>query len=116
VAAALAHIDEEVDLLAEDEVEGQQSRLKRLWVGAGKSRGAEPCIESVATDLVAHFEEHNQAQNGEAMVVAMSCDICLHLYNEIITQRPEWHDEDPLKCDKEGSSHWKITLGFARIR
>src|SRR5690606_31014975 len=28
---------------------------------------------------------------------AMSRDICVHLYNEIITLRPEWHDEDPEK-------------------
>ncbi|MNC14879.1 hypothetical protein D3C76_667170 [compost metagenome] len=50
------------------------------------------------------------------MVVAMSCENCLHLYNEIITRRPEWHDEDPLKCDEEGSSYWKITLGFTRSK
>ncbi|MNI12359.1 hypothetical protein D3C73_655380 [compost metagenome] len=96
-------------MLAEDEKEERQSRLKNRWVGAGESKGAELCIESVVTDLVAHFEERNQAQNGETMVVVMSCEICLHLYNEIITQRPEWHDEAPLKYDKEGSNYWKIT-------
>jgi hypothetical protein len=31
------------------------------------------------------------------MVVAMSRDICVHLYNEIIKLRPEWHDADPEK-------------------
>jgi type I restriction enzyme R subunit len=31
------------------------------------------------------------------MVVAMSRDICVHLYNEIIKLRPDWHDEDPEK-------------------
>ena len=108
----LAHIDEEVDMLAEDEKEERQSHLKNRWVGAGKSRGTEPCIESVVTDLVAQFEGRNQAQNGETMVVVMSCEICLHLYNEIITQRPEWHDEAPPKCDKEGSN----PPGFARTR
>lgn len=46
---------------------------------------------------MAHFEERNQAQNGKAMVVAMSREICVHLYNEIIALRPEWHDEDPEK-------------------
>ena len=64
VTAGLAHIDEVVDMLAEDEEEGRQSCLKSHWVGVGKSRGAEPRIESVATDLVAHFEERGQAQNG----------------------------------------------------
>ena len=31
------------------------------------------------------------------MVVAMSRDICVHLYNEIIRLRPDWHDTDPEK-------------------
>lgn len=93
----LAHIDDEVDELAEDEEEDQQSRLKSRWAALEKIVGAEPRIKSVAADLVAHFEERNQAQNGKAMVVAMSREICVHLYNEIIGLRPEWHDEDPEK-------------------
>lgn len=59
--------------------------------------GAEPRIASVAGDLVAHFEERNKAQSGKAMVVAMSREICVHLYNEIVKLRPEWHDADPEK-------------------
>jgi type I restriction enzyme R subunit len=93
----LAHIDDEVDELAEDEEEDQQSRLKSRWAALEKIVGAEPRIKSVAADLVTHFEERNQAQNGKAMVVAMSREICVHLYNEIIALRPEWHDEDPEK-------------------
>lgn len=95
--AELAHIDDEVDELAEDEEEDQQSRLKSRWAALEKVVGAEPRIKSVAADLVAHFEERNQAQSGKAMVVAMSREICVHLYNEIIALRPEWHDEDPEK-------------------
>ncbi|HFX0908408.1 TPA: type I restriction endonuclease subunit R [Pseudomonas aeruginosa] len=93
----LAHIDEEVDELAEDEEEDQQSRLKSRWAALEKVVGAEPRIQSVAADLVAHFEERNQAQSGKAMVVAMSREICVHLYDAIIALRPEWHDEDPEK-------------------
>ncbi len=48
--------------------------------------------------------------------MTMRCEICLHLYSEIITRRPEWHDEDPPSRDEEGSSYWKIAFGFARIR
>lgn len=93
----LAHIDDEVDELAEDEEEDQQSRLKSRWAALEKVVGAEPRIKSVAAGLVAHFEERIQAQSGKAMVVAMSREICVHLYNEIIALRPEWHDEDPEK-------------------
>lgn len=93
----LPHLDEEVDELAEDEEEGAQARLKSRWAALEKVVGAEPRVAAVAADLVKHFEERNKAQNGKAMVVAMSRDICVHLYDEIIQLRPDWHDADPEK-------------------
>ncbi|GAB2942920.1 type I restriction endonuclease subunit R [Aquaspirillum soli] len=93
----LPAIDDEVDELAEDEEEGQQAKLKSKWAALEKVVGAEPRIASVAADLVAHFEERNKAQSGKAMVVAMSREICVHLYNEIVKLRPDWHDPDPEK-------------------
>ncbi len=93
----LPAIDDEVDELAEDEEESQQAKLKSRWAALEKIVGAEPRVASVAADLVAHFEERSTAQSGKAMVVAMSRDICVHLYNEIIKLRPGWHDSDPEK-------------------
>ncbi|WP_295522370.1 type I restriction endonuclease subunit R [uncultured Pseudacidovorax sp.] len=93
----LPHLDEEVDELAEDEEESAQARLKSRWAALEKVVGAEPRVAAVAADLVRHFEERNKAQNGKAMVVAMSRDICVHLYDEIIRLRPDWHDADPEK-------------------
>lgn len=95
--ADLEAIDEEVDELAEDEEENTQARLKSKWAALEKVVGAEPRIASVAADLVEHFEERNKAQDGKAMVVGMSRDICVHLYNEIVKLRPDWHDDDPEK-------------------
>ncbi len=96
-AEELPHIDAEVDELAEDEEESQQAKLKSRWAALEKIVGAEPRVASVAADLVAHFEERNQAQTGKAMVVAMSREICVHLYNEIVKVRPDWHVPDPEK-------------------
>jgi type I restriction enzyme, R subunit len=96
-AEELPQIDDEVDELAEDEEESQQARLKSKWAALEKIVGAEPRIASVAADLVAHFEERSKAQTGKAMVVAMSRDICAHLYNAIVALRPDWHDADPEK-------------------
>ena len=93
----LPHLDEEVDELAEDEEESTQAKLKSRWAALEKVVGAEPRVAAVAADLVQHFEERNKAQNGKAMVVAMSRDICVHLYDEIIKLRPVWHDPDPEK-------------------
>ncbi|MEJ8850460.1 type I restriction endonuclease subunit R [Variovorax rhizosphaerae] len=93
----LADIDAEVDELAEDEEDSEQAKLKSRWAALEKVVGAEPRIASVAADLVAHFEERSKAQTGKAMVVGMSRDICVHLYDEIVRLRPDWHDTDPEK-------------------
>ncbi|WP_423682356.1 MULTISPECIES: type I restriction endonuclease subunit R [unclassified Undibacterium] len=95
--AQLDELDAEVDELAEDEDGDEQSKLKSKWAALEKVVGAEPRIRQVAADLVAHFEERAKAQSGKAMVVAMSRDICVHLYNEIVKLRPDWHDDDPAK-------------------
>ncbi|MFA7438096.1 type I restriction endonuclease subunit R [Castellaniella sp.] len=95
--AHLHTLDDEVDALAEDEEEQALARLKSKWAALEKIVGAEPRITSVAADLVDHFEERNKAQEGKAMVVAMSRDICVHMYDEIVKLRPAWHDEDPEK-------------------
>ena len=113
-AADLAVLDEEVDELAEDKEESTQAQLKSRWAALTQVVGAEPHIASVAADLVAHFEERSKAQSGKAMVVAMSRDICVHLYNEIIKLRPDWHDADPekgaLKIVMTGSASDKALL------
>jgi type I restriction enzyme R subunit len=110
----LSHLDDEVDELAEDEEESQQAKLKSHWAALEKVVGAEPRIASVAADLVAHFEERNNAQDGKAMVVAMSREICVHLYNEITRLRPDWHSDDPeqgaIKIVMTGSASDKALL------
>ncbi len=110
----LPQIDDEVDELTEDEEESQQAKLKSRWAALEKVVGSEPRIASVAADLVAHFEERSKAQTGKAMVVAMSRDICVHLYNEITKLRPDWHDADPekgvLKIVMTGSASDKALL------
>ena len=110
----LPHIDEEVDELAEDEEENEQSRLKSRWAALEGIVGAEPRIAQVAADLVTHFEERNQAQKGKAMIVAMSREICVHLYDAIIKLRPDWHNDDPeqgaIKIVMTGSASDKALL------
>ena len=93
-------MDDEVDELAEDEEDSVQSQLKSRWAALEKVVGAQPRVESVAADLVAHFEERIKANmsdgfGGKAMVVTMSRDICVHLYNAIQQLRPDWHSDDP---------------------
>lgn len=107
-------IDAEVDELAEDEESDEQSKLKSKWAALEKVVGAEPRIRRVAADLIDHFEERDNAQPGKAMVVGMSREICVHLYNEIVRLRPDWHNEDPklgaIKVIMTGSASDKALL------
>ncbi|MBU6257881.1 MAG: type I restriction endonuclease subunit R [Burkholderiales bacterium] len=113
-AEELSTIDEEVEELAEDEEENQREKLKSRWAALEKVVGAEPRIAKVAADIVEHFEERGKAQTGKAMVVAMSREICVHLYKEIVKLRPDWHSPDPergaIKIVMTGSASDKALL------
>ena len=83
-------VEDEEDLGSREKTKGEWSRLEKL-VGAG------PRLQQVAEDLVNHFETRTGAIDGKAMIVAMSREIAVHLYNEIVALRPAWHDADPEK-------------------
>jgi type I restriction enzyme R subunit len=91
-------LDETVEELAEDE-EDDAARVAQMrrWAALEKLDGAPARIERVAADIVQHFEAREAAMDGKAMIVAMSREICVHLYTAIVELRPEWHDADPEK-------------------
>ena len=85
-------------IVVEDEEDvGQREKTKGEWSRLEKLVGAGPRLQQVAQDLVEHYETRSQSMDGKAMIVAMSRDICAHLYNEIVKIRPDWHDPDPEK-------------------
>ncbi|RTO97039.1 type I restriction endonuclease subunit R [Enterobacter roggenkampii] len=90
----LETLSDQVDELVEDEETGQQEKTKGDWSRLEKLVGSEPRIKQVAVNLVQHFETRNAAMNGKAMIVAMSRDICVKLYDAITEIRPDWHSAD----------------------
>lgn len=96
-----AEIDElnyEVEEVIEDEEDVTlRERTKSKWAALEKLVGSEPRLKEVAEDLVRHFEARTAVVDGKGMIVCMSREICVHLYNELIKLRPEWHDPDPEK-------------------
>ena len=91
-------LDEEFDEVLEDEEDtSKREREKSRWTTLEKLVGAEPRLKQVAADIVDHFEQRQAQSDGKAMIVAMSREICAHLYNELVALRPDWHDEDPKK-------------------
>jgi type I restriction enzyme R subunit len=87
-------IDPEFEELTEGEEVERKEKLKTKWAQLEAIVGSENRVKIIARDLVTHFEERLAAMDGRAMVVCMSRRICVDLYRELITLRPEWHDPD----------------------
>lgn len=95
--AEIEALSDQVDEVIEDEDTSAREKTKGEWSRLEKLVGSKPRLKQVAEDIISHFETRNQSMDGKAMIVAMSREICVHLYNEIIALRPEWHDVDPTK-------------------
>ncbi|MHB8116087.1 MAG: type I restriction endonuclease subunit R [Acidithiobacillus ferrivorans] len=94
--AEIDALNEQVDEVVEDEEDiASREKTKSEWAALEKLVGAAPRLAQVAKDLVEHFETRGATLDGKAMIVCMSRDICAHLYNAIVTLRPEWHSDDP---------------------
>src|SRR5699024_6240772 len=85
------------EVVEEYEDEAIREKTKGKWSTLEKLVGSEPRVKQVATDLVYHFEKRLSQIEGKAMVVSISHEICVRLYNAITELRPEWHKEDPEK-------------------
>ncbi|WP_151837832.1 MULTISPECIES: type I restriction endonuclease subunit R [unclassified Acinetobacter] len=96
--AEIEELSDQVDEVVEDEEDvGNREKTKSEWSRLEKLVGATPRLKQIAADLVAHFEARTEATAGKGMIVTMSREICVHLYNEIVALRPDWHDPDPEK-------------------
>ncbi|RXG13256.1 type I restriction endonuclease subunit R [Leeuwenhoekiella aestuarii] len=90
--------DEVEEVIESEEDLALRESTKSKWATLEKLVGAAPRLKAVAEDLVAHFEGRIELVEGKAMIVCMSREICVNLYNAITEVKPEWHNEDP----KEG--------------
>ena len=70
--------------------------------------GSDDRLETVAEELIDHFEERQEAILGKGMIVTVSRAVAANLYNKITDIRPEWHHEDDdkggIKVVMSGSS------------
>ncbi len=97
-SSALPIIDSKVDDIFEDEDDiSSTEKEKGRWAALEALVGAEPRLNQIAKDLVAHYEQRSKTQPGKALIVGMSREICARLYNELIELKPDWHDEDHMK-------------------
>jgi type I restriction enzyme R subunit len=65
----------------------RHTRLEAIAMAEGR-------LEILAKDLVDHWEARKESMSGKAMVVAISREACIRIYDEIIKLRPDWHSDD----------------------
>lgn len=80
--------------LEQDEEITDQQKTKAKYTKLEAIVGNEERIKNLAKDIVNHSEQRQKVFDGKGMIVAMSRRIAANLYKEIITLRPEWHNDD----------------------
>ncbi len=93
--ALLKHLDDQVAALESDLTDPEKEQIQ--WVTVEKLAGLPERLKVLAEDLVPHFENRLKLLDGKGMIVCMSRDICVRLYDEIVKLRPQWHSADPHK-------------------
>ena len=95
--SARKELDDLADELVEDDEENEQAKFKQRWAELEKIVGSKPRLEKIAADVVKHFEDRCKSPelaDGKAMIVGMSRNICVDLYDEIVKLRPDWHSDN----------------------
>lgn len=86
----IAELDEELE--GEDLSETQKAKAK--WTKIEALIGSKQRIQTLAQDIVTHFEARQEVFAGKGMVVSLSRRIAADLYEAIIKLRPHWHDDN----------------------
>ncbi len=97
----LPQIDEDVEDILDSETadEKEREKAKSRWSALEAIAGSDTRLQEVAKDLIDHYETRSETQPGKAMIVTMSREICVRLYDQIIAIRPDWHSDDHMQGD-----------------
>lgn len=84
-----------------DEIEGasqeQKEKAKKKNSQIDSIVGHPDRLKDIAKDIVEHFEARQKTFEGKAMVVCMTRQIAVNIYQEITNLRPNWHNNDLMK-------------------
>ncbi|MDE2367505.1 MAG: type I restriction endonuclease subunit R [Burkholderiales bacterium] len=78
----------------EDEDESTQNTTVSRFTRIEAIAMADGRLETLAADLVAHWEARKETMAGKAMIVAISREAAVRLFDEIVKLRPEWRGND----------------------
>ncbi|MDQ0540925.1 type I restriction enzyme R subunit [Curtobacterium flaccumfaciens] len=95
--------DEDIDRAADEYTLGlddtERARLEASVAVVNAVYGAPERIETLAADLVQHWEERRERMKpflespGKALIVGGTREICARLYSAIVALKPDWHSD-----------------------
>ncbi|MEL6353886.1 MAG: type I restriction endonuclease subunit R [Cyanobacteria bacterium J06627_28] len=86
----LNELDEDLsfeDLSATQKAKANQTRIEAIV-------GSTQRLETIAKDIITHFQKRQKANRGKGMIVTLSRRIAANLYGQMIQLRPDWHSDD----------------------
>lgn len=89
-AEVTAKIDELIEDI-DDATNEQKEKSKKKNAQIDAIVGHPERIADIANDIVIHFEERQKVFEGKGMIVCMTRQIAVNLYEAITSLRPEWH-------------------------
>jgi type I restriction enzyme R subunit len=87
-------IDDEVASVTENEKATLSEQAKAKWARIEGIIGNKNRIEDISKDIIDHFSKRREVFEGKGMVVCMSRRIAVEMYEAIIRNKPEWHNEN----------------------
>lgn len=96
-------IDERAAQIEEGLDPGQTAEARRAAATLDTIYGAPARVAQLAEDLVVHWEERRERMRpfisctGKGMIVCVSRETCVRMYDAIVALRPDWADPDPAK-------------------
>ena len=81
-----------IDLQVEQAEMGEEE--KSQWSKVSAVAGAKDRVDIITADILKHFDMRQSELEGKAMIVAMSRENCVAIYNALVALRPHWHSED----------------------
>jgi type I restriction enzyme R subunit len=98
-----ALMDEFLDA-TDDEDDTEKGRTASRYTRLEALAMADDRIQVLAQDLVQHWQARKESVDGKGMIVAISREAAIRLYDEIIKLQPEWHS------DEINAGHIKVVM------
>jgi type I restriction enzyme R subunit len=90
----IPRLDPDFEEVTEGEEQELKERLKTKWARMAAIVGDPDRVALVAKDIVEHYEQRDAVLPGKAMIVCMTREICVKMYDALLKLRPGWHHPD----------------------